>query len=92
MAASNADAIQHAVALVTLAIEAGNDGEALSDRIAPLINGRTAGTTISGLIVLGSLLADLAAERGGDTPAEVLEEVGLAIATYEAEHRPGSVE
>ncbi|MBE1491019.1 hypothetical protein [Plantactinospora soyae] len=87
---TSADAVKHAIALVTLAIEAGADGEALADRIAPLINERTAGTSISGLIALASLLAQLAANRGGDTPAEVLEEVGLAIAVHESESDPGS--
>ncbi|MDG4790194.1 hypothetical protein O7626_30455 [Micromonospora sp. WMMD1102] len=87
---TSADGVTHAIAVVTLAIEAGSDGEALADRIAPLINERTAGTTISGLIALASLLAQLAANRGGDTPAQVLEEVGLAVAVHESQHGPGS--
>ncbi|MDG4784920.1 hypothetical protein O7626_03060 [Micromonospora sp. WMMD1102] len=86
----SADGVTHAIALVTLAIEAGADGDALADRIGPLIAERTAGTSISGLIALASLLAQLAANRGGDTPAEVLEQVGLAVAAHEAEHGPGS--
>ncbi|GIG88754.1 hypothetical protein [Plantactinospora endophytica] len=87
---TSADAVTHAIALVTLAIEAGADGDALADRIAPLINERTAGTSISGLIVLATLLAQLAANRGGDTPAEVLEEVGMAVAVHDSERGPNS--
>ncbi|MGX7671173.1 hypothetical protein [Plantactinospora sp. DSM 117369] len=87
---TSADAVTHAIALVTLAIEAGADSEVLADRIAPLINERTAGTSISGLIALASLLAQLAANRGGDTPTEVLEEVGLAVAVHESERGTGS--
>lgn len=46
--------------------------------------------TISGVVTVACMLAELAAGRGDETPAEVMRKVGLAVAAHEAELDPGS--
>lgn len=83
--------IKHAIALITTALDAGDaDDEVLIERLAPLLDAVDRDTTINGLLSVACLLAQVAANRGDETPAAVLERVGLAVAVHEAESGPGT--
>jgi len=74
----HATRIQTAIAAVTaLACEEIPPAE-MAHRVGALLD--EAG--VAALATVVTMLVELAAERGGDTPADVMREIGLAIAGY----------